>query len=478
MPEIEREALKSLKEGTFWYHEREYNKAVQHLEAAAKQLRKLHLYTKAGEAYFLLGESLRIQSLAWEECARPYKSSGEAYAKVRAYQKSGESYAWAGKMFKEAATSRKESDKNVDGAGSKAGLLWQAYECFFESGMQYANARMSKLAGDNYGSAGIIYKEMGETGAFKSWQWRDMAHCCYLSAEYRFEANKYGLAAEYYEEAGKLYQKEEEIDKGSDSFQTAHSVWNGKKARKGERSAESFALSADNYSRDDRCDKAARNYELSAANYEALTQWPEAWVNYKRAIIFAAKSGRRCDEELLSRMQGVVEKGASKDKEKQSLLRDIYLELRNVYSRVGMYDEAGRFFYKEKVCERKLSSSLVKRAFSHSFDRICGYGERPLRAVGFSLVLILIFTLIFLLTGIENTNDESIVMALRTKQYDVIPSYIGHSLYFSCITFTTLGYGDFRPAEGLSQFFAALEAFCGVFMIAIFIFTFGRKMMR
>ena len=53
----------------------------------------------------------------------------------------------------------------------------------------------------------------------------------------------------------------------------------------------------------------------------------------------------------------------------------------------------------------------------------------------------------------------------------------GYALYFSVVTFTTLGYGDFTPV-GWSRPFAAVEAFNGAFMIALFILGFVKKMTR
>jgi hypothetical protein len=44
---------------------------------------------------------------------------------------------------------------------------------------------------------------------------------------------------------------------------------------------------------------------------------------------------------------------------------------------------------------------------------------------------------------------------------------IDECLYFSAITFTTLGYGDFRPAEA-SRLFAATEGILGYLMMATF----------
>ncbi len=50
-------------------------------------------------------------------------------------------------------------------------------------------------------------------------------------------------------------------------------------------------------------------------------------------------------------------------------------------------------------------------------------------------------------------------------------------LYFSIVTFTTLGYGDLRPCANVTwaRMVASLEAFIGAFMIALFVWTLARR---
>jgi hypothetical protein len=50
-------------------------------------------------------------------------------------------------------------------------------------------------------------------------------------------------------------------------------------------------------------------------------------------------------------------------------------------------------------------------------------------------------------------------------------------LYYSMVTLTTLGYGDFTPV-GISRAIAAIEAFTGSFTIALFVVVFVKKMTR
>ena len=62
----------------------------------------------------------------------------------------------------------------------------------------------------------------------------------------------------------------------------------------------------------------------------------------------------------------------------------------------------------------------------------------------------------------------------KTRQ--VFFNYI-QCLYFSVVTFTTLGYGDYVPI-GVSRVASALEAFTGSFTIALFVVVFVRKLTR
>lgn len=50
-------------------------------------------------------------------------------------------------------------------------------------------------------------------------------------------------------------------------------------------------------------------------------------------------------------------------------------------------------------------------------------------------------------------------------------------LYFSVITFTTIGYGDYAPV-GWLRFFAGVEGLLGLVLIAVFTVSFARKLIR
>ena len=49
--------------------------------------------------------------------------------------------------------------------------------------------------------------------------------------------------------------------------------------------------------------------------------------------------------------------------------------------------------------------------------------------------------------------------------------------YFSIITFTTIGYGDYAP-RGWLRWAAGPEGFLGLFLMAVFTVSFARKFIR
>ena len=53
------------------------------------------------------------------------------------------------------------------------------------------------------------------------------------------------------------------------------------------------------------------------------------------------------------------------------------------------------------------------------------------------------------------------------------------TLYYSVVSFVALGYGSWAPLpEGWAKYMGAVEAVLGVFMMALFLVTFTRKMTR
>ncbi|MDX1342060.1 MAG: pentapeptide repeat-containing protein [Reinekea sp.] len=154
---------------------------------------------------------------------------------------------------------------------------------------------------------------------------------------------------------------------------------------------------------------------------------------------------------------------------------EICRNIRNVAAHQGLVDMAGHFFHKEMTAKRKQHPKWsVKRAISKFVDLTCGYGERPMNVIYFSWTVILFTSIAFYFFGVleqgqlirwNSVSDNGIVKDMLT------------CLYYSVVSFTTLGYGDIIPV-GYSRFFAAAEAFTGSFTLALFVVVFVKKMTR
>lgn len=144
-----------------------------------------------------------------------------------------------------------------------------------------------------------------------------------------------------------------------------------------------------------------------------------------------------------------------------------YRQIKNVYRQSSLHGFADQYHYKEMVSKRKLipkTSPLYWLNFLFG-DLLCKYGTSFVRVLLWSLVLIL-------LTAFILTETQS--LAFQSKVVE--PNFID-SLYFSIVTFTTLGYGDFH-AIGPMRFVAAAEAFIGAALMALFTVIVAREIIR
>ncbi|RMS71806.1 Ion channel protein, partial [Pseudomonas savastanoi] len=87
-----------------------------------------------------------------------------------------------------------------------------------------------------------------------------------------------------------------------------------------------------------------------------------------------------------------------------------------------------------------------------------GFGERPARSLFASIGLIAISALLYYLHPGSVTVSDS-----------------WSSLYFSIVTFVTLGYGDIYQKATPLRIYSSLEAFGGMFLIGLFLAGYASK---
>jgi len=164
-----------------------------------------------------------------------------------------------------------------------------------------------------------------------------------------------------------------------------------------------------------------------------------------------------------------IENHILQEKKKEfSKAQEIFLLFKNNFHSIGQYEDENWAFKKEKDMERKSNfhfKTLHKWLWSCFLNGIFGYGIQPSKVIISAILIITLFAFLFMNPGISN------IVGIE----EITSNNFFDCLYFSTITFTTLGYGDFRPLEGWGRISAGSEAFIGAFMMALFVYTFARR---
>lgn len=158
--------------------------------------------------------------------------------------------------------------------------------------------------------------------------------------------------------------------------------------------------------------------------------------------------------------------------DKYDILISAYRELEKLFHDVNRIDKENEIYYKRMSlfhkfhwegfkeknikCKEKAKyfSRFLFRRFLHGFYR---HGEKPQRALLWILFIIMIFASLYKIFGLIEFNDQ------------VKDVCFWQSLYFSVVTFTTLGYGDIVPIGYAGQILVVFEVFLGIVTIALFI---------
>ena len=92
------------------------------------------------------------------------------------------------------------------------------------------------------------------------------------------------------------------------------------------------------------------------------------------------------------------------------------------------------------------------------------------------MVINIVVACVFFLSGV-NGPDGILRIDLEVGLGANVEVYL-NCLYYSVVTFTTLGYGEITPATLFTRHLASTHAFGGAFMMAMFVAVFGKKMTR
>ena len=153
-----------------------------------------------------------------------------------------------------------------------------------------------------------------------------------------------------------------------------------------------------------------------------------------------------------------------------------YLALINNYHGLGWSADEDDCYYKY----RSLNQASKNWGWSKAIDLLawlsCGYGVRPGYAVAWSLLTILAFALAFWRgDGIRRSAKP----LNEPAEVDSVPEHVTlrNALFFSTMVFLSQGPIDFLPV-GKNRYYVILEGILGWLLLALFLVTLGRVMIR
>lgn len=125
---------------------------------------------------------------------------------------------------------------------------------------------------------------------------------------------------------------------------------------------------------------------------------------------------------------------------------------------------------------------LEGKRWSRYYNRLSGvlfrYGDSIWRVFGWSILLVLLFAVIYPLGGFLQRTAGADTSAAPITWGRIVsgePLLIWDSLYYSALTFTSLGFVGYEPVGFGGQLLTVLETGSGAVLIALFVFVLGRR---
>lgn len=160
-----------------------------------------------------------------------------------------------------------------------------------------------------------------------------------------------------------------------------------------------------------------------------------------------------------------------------------YRSLESLSEENALYGQAGGYYRKAKDLRRRYNwraGNYAPAALGEVSRWVAGYGNVPARVVATSLVVILVCGALYpLVGGIQLVSAVDQVTFAVEDPLSAPPGRVAEvllrSVFFSVVTFTTLGYGNLEPVGTVSQYLAGLEALVGSLLMALLVAVFTRS---
>jgi tetratricopeptide (TPR) repeat protein len=238
---------------------------------------------------------------------------------------------------------------------------------------------------------------------------------------------------------------------------------------------------------EDKTEKAYETYQSAARCYQTTGKHEQAALCFTQAASCWNKS---IGQHPLRKAAEAYEEAAGESllcgdfKHAKARFADAAL----LYEKEGTAEKYSACFYRSKCAEARMewnyflrgSDALLGvkggwrsrwisffRCLANLHNRmIWGYGEKPFRTLLAALLVILGCAVLYAEWG-------SVVVHGSVRDI-----HFFEGIYFSVVTYTTVGYGDYMPADFLTRVVAGGEAISGILLTPIFLIGLTRRYLR
>ncbi|NHN46249.1 ion transporter [Halostella sp. JP-L12] len=160
-----------------------------------------------------------------------------------------------------------------------------------------------------------------------------------------------------------------------------------------------------------------------------------------------------------------------------------YRELQRVWRDNVLPGRSQEYFLREMDLRRRVAWATGAYVHALRFEGsrlVMRYGASPWRVIAASIALMVLCAVLYPITGgIQESTAESAITYQLEDPADAplwaLSLVFFKSLYFSAVTFATLGYGDMQPIGEWARAIAAVESLVGSLLMALLVFVLTRS---
>lgn len=168
----------------------------------------------------------------------------------------------------------------------------------------------------------------------------------------------------------------------------------------------------------------------------------------------------------------------NKTKEEYEGIYMVYETIADKFKENSLDNNFGEYYYLCKTTQRK-ALKFIPKIESYLYWLTCGYGERPEYAIYSSLVIILVFAILYLFLGVE-VDEQVVIYNMSTMKNLSLPTFLTHfneAITLSVGAFGGVGTINCEPTQ-TSYILTNLEILIGIIMMGLGIGTLTRKVVR